>query len=79
MGKPPSNTSIQQEYESNLVKYILEGYGRLQAKVWAAEALIDRTAERLSEAIHAPRHELTQAKRGEIAVRKLPRYPLQKA
>ncbi|BCS21627.1 uncharacterized protein APUU_22059A [Aspergillus puulaauensis] len=48
--------------------YILEGYGRLQAKVWAAEALIDRTAERLSEAIHAPRHELTQAKRGEIAV-----------
>ncbi|KAL2793168.1 acyl-CoA dehydrogenase/oxidase [Aspergillus keveii] len=48
--------------------YILEGYGRLQAKIWAASALIDRTAERVSEAIHAPRGELTQAARGEIAV-----------
>ncbi|KAL4864553.1 hypothetical protein BDV12DRAFT_205632 [Aspergillus spectabilis] len=48
--------------------YILEGYGKLQAKIWAAEALIDRTAERVSEAIHAPRAALTQAARGEIAV-----------
>ncbi|KAL3481041.1 acyl-CoA dehydrogenase/oxidase [Aspergillus californicus] len=48
--------------------FILEGYGRLQAKIWAAEALIDRTAARVSEAIHAPRAELTSAARGEIAV-----------
>ncbi|KAL4910376.1 hypothetical protein BDW74DRAFT_165434 [Aspergillus multicolor] len=48
--------------------YILEGYGRLQAKIWAAEALIDRTAELVSKAIHAPRAELTHAARGEIAV-----------
>lgn len=53
------------------MKYILEGYGRLQAKIWAAEALIDRTAQSVSEAIHAPRHELTHATRGRIAVRKL--------
>ncbi|KAK7210887.1 hypothetical protein V2G26_018065 [Clonostachys chloroleuca] len=48
--------------------YIREGYGHLQAKLWAAEALIDRTAERVSAAIHAPRAELTPQTRGEIAV-----------
>ena len=51
-------------------KYILEGYGRLQAKVWAAEALIDRTAGLVSQHIHAPRASFTAALRGEIAVRK---------
>jgi alkylation response protein AidB-like acyl-CoA dehydrogenase len=49
--------------------YIREGYGRLQASLWAAEALVDRTAERISKLIHAPREELTQEARGEIAVR----------
>ncbi|KAI8712644.1 hypothetical protein NCS52_01363000 [Fusarium sp. LHS14.1] len=48
--------------------YIREGYGRLQASLWAAEALVDRTAERISKLIHAPREELTQEARGEIAV-----------
>ncbi|KAK7416715.1 hypothetical protein QQX98_005041 [Neonectria punicea] len=48
--------------------YIREGYGRLQASLWAAEALVDRTAERISKLIHAPREELTQQARGEIAV-----------
>ncbi|KAL2673864.1 hypothetical protein Neosp_012308 [[Neocosmospora] mangrovei] len=48
--------------------YIREGYGRLQASLWAAEALVDRTAERISKLIHAPRGELTQEARGEIAV-----------
>lgn len=50
--------------------YIREGYGRLQAKLWAAEALLDRTAEGISKLIHAPREQLTQQARGEIAVRK---------
>ncbi|KPM46493.1 hypothetical protein AK830_g196 [Neonectria ditissima] len=48
--------------------YIREGYGRLQATLWAAEALVDRTAERISKLIHAPREDLTQQARGEIAV-----------
>lgn len=50
--------------------YIREGYGRLQAALWAAEALIDRTAEKVSKLIHAPREDLTIEARGEIAVRK---------
>ncbi|KAL4965721.1 acyl-CoA dehydrogenase/oxidase [Aspergillus stella-maris] len=45
-----------------------EGYGRLQAKIWATEALVDRTAERVSEAIHAPRETLTKDTRGKLAV-----------
>jgi alkylation response protein AidB-like acyl-CoA dehydrogenase len=52
-------------------KYILEGYGRLQTKLWAAEALLDRTAHHISKLIHAPRGELTQQARGEIAVGRL--------
>jgi alkylation response protein AidB-like acyl-CoA dehydrogenase len=40
--------------------YILEGYGRLQAKLWAAV--------RVSKLIHAPREQLTARARGEIAV-----------
>lgn len=50
--------------------YILEGYGRLQAKLWAAEALLDRTAAQVSSLIHAPRDQLTAQVRGEVAVRK---------
>lgn len=52
--------------------WIREGYGRLQAKLWATEALIDRTAEEISKLIHAPREELTAQARGEVAVRKSP-------
>ncbi|MCM6762833.1 acyl-CoA dehydrogenase family protein [Rathayibacter sp. ZW T2_19] len=49
--------------------YLLEGYGDLQAKLWAAEALIDATGAELSAVLHAPREELTPRRRGEIAVR----------
>ncbi|KKY23935.1 putative thermophilic desulfurizing enzyme family protein [Phaeomoniella chlamydospora] len=49
--------------------YILEGYGHLQTSIWAAEALIHRTAERVSALIHAPRDGLTSRARGEVAVR----------
>ncbi|KAH8649907.1 acyl-CoA dehydrogenase/oxidase [Xylariales sp. PMI_506] len=48
--------------------YIREGYGRLQARLWAAEALVDRSAAQISKLIHAPREELTQQARGEVAV-----------
>jgi alkylation response protein AidB-like acyl-CoA dehydrogenase len=48
--------------------YILEGYGDLQSKVWADEALIDRTGARISEILHNEREALTPEARGEIAV-----------
>ncbi|KAF7557806.1 hypothetical protein G7Z17_g460 [Cylindrodendrum hubeiense] len=48
--------------------YIREGYGHLQAALWATEALVDRTAERISALIHAPRETLTPQARGEVAV-----------
>jgi alkylation response protein AidB-like acyl-CoA dehydrogenase len=50
--------------------YIREGYGKLQAKLWAVEALIERTADQISKLIHAPREQLTTQARGEVAVRK---------
>ncbi|KAL5335600.1 acyl-CoA dehydrogenase/oxidase [Aspergillus crustosus] len=59
---------VATEYTRTKTRTWPYGYGKIQAKIWAAEALIDRTAERVSEAIHAPRSGLTQAARGEIAV-----------
>lgn len=49
--------------------YILEGYGQLQSKLWADEALLDAVGAEISEVLHAPRAELTARRRGEIAVR----------
>ncbi|WP_434157028.1 acyl-CoA dehydrogenase family protein [Clavibacter michiganensis] len=49
--------------------YVLEGYGQLQSKVWASEALLDRVGAEISAVLHAPREKLTERKRGEIAVR----------
>ncbi|WP_370545178.1 acyl-CoA dehydrogenase family protein [Herbiconiux sp. VKM Ac-1786] len=49
--------------------YLLEGYGSLQSKLWADEALIDAVGEEISAVLHAPREELTERRRGEIAVR----------
>ncbi|WP_435158723.1 acyl-CoA dehydrogenase family protein [Amycolatopsis sacchari] len=48
--------------------YILEGYGDLQAKLWAVEALVDRAGAEISEVLHAPREQLTPQRRGELAV-----------
>ncbi|MFK0250567.1 acyl-CoA dehydrogenase family protein [Amycolatopsis azurea] len=48
--------------------YILEGYGDLQAKLWAAEALVDKAGTAISAVLHAPREELTPEARGEVAV-----------
>ncbi|CAO1652686.1 Monooxygenase [Salinibacterium sp. NYA9b] len=49
--------------------YILEGYGELQSKLWADEALLDAVGTEISAVLHAPRTELTERRRGEIAVR----------
>jgi alkylation response protein AidB-like acyl-CoA dehydrogenase len=49
--------------------YLLEGYGVLQSKLWADEALLDAAGAEISAVLHAPREELTERRRGEIAVR----------
>jgi alkylation response protein AidB-like acyl-CoA dehydrogenase len=48
--------------------YILEGYGQLQSKLWADEALIDRAGAEISAVLHDARENLTERRRGEIAV-----------
>lgn len=49
--------------------YILEGYGRLQSSLWAAEALADAVGEELAGLLHADRESVTAAQRGYAAVR----------
>ncbi|WP_181774511.1 acyl-CoA dehydrogenase family protein [Amycolatopsis pittospori] len=48
--------------------YILDSYGDLQAKLWAAEALADKAGAAISAVLHAPREELTPEARGDVAV-----------
>lgn len=48
--------------------YILEGYGQLQSKIWADAALIEKAGREISDLLHAPREQLTERRRGEIAV-----------
>lgn len=49
--------------------YVLEGYGELASKLWADAALIDQIDLEIGEVLHAPREELTERRRGELAVR----------
>lgn len=49
--------------------HVLEGYGKLRSALWAAAALADAVDAELAEIIHAPRTELTETRRGEVAVR----------
>jgi alkylation response protein AidB-like acyl-CoA dehydrogenase len=49
--------------------YILAGYGDLQSKLWADEALINQVDAQISEILHAERSALTEQARGELAVR----------
>lgn len=49
--------------------YILDAYGDLQAKLWAAEALADQAGAAISRLLHGDRTSVTEADRGEIAVR----------
>ena len=48
--------------------YLLEGYGQLQSKLLADEALIDRAGSEISRVLHEPRENLTERRRGELAV-----------
>ncbi|WEO78874.1 monooxygenase [Cryobacterium sp. SO2] len=48
--------------------YLLEGYGQLQSKLWADEAVADRAGAQISRVLHEPRELLTARRRGEIAV-----------
>lgn len=47
--------------------YVLDTYGDLQAKLWAAEALVDRAGAELT-ALHVDPDALTPRRRGEVAV-----------
>ncbi|WP_231919845.1 acyl-CoA dehydrogenase family protein [Leifsonia sp. 98AMF] len=49
--------------------YLLEGYGELQSKLWADEALLDVAGAEISDLLHAPREGLSERRRGEVAVR----------
>ncbi|MBL5974321.1 MAG: monooxygenase [Candidatus Leucobacter sulfamidivorax] len=49
--------------------YVLEGYGELASKLWADAALIEQIDLEISKILHAPREELTERRRGEIAVK----------
>ncbi|MCX2730283.1 acyl-CoA dehydrogenase family protein [Saccharopolyspora sp. NFXS83] len=48
--------------------YVLDAYGDLQSKLWAAEALVDRAGERVEGLLHAERESVTAAQRGAAAV-----------
>lgn len=48
--------------------YLLEGYGQLESKLLADEALIDRAGVEISRVLHEPRESLTERRRGELAV-----------
>lgn len=50
--------------------YIQEGYGTLQARLWASEAQIDAVVAQMSGLLHQePREAVTAAQRADIAVR----------
>ncbi len=49
--------------------YILEGYGTLQARLWAAGELANSAGAEISALLHAPRENLTPEARGHAAVR----------
>lgn len=49
--------------------YILDAYGDLQSKLWAAESLADDAGARIDQLLHADRETVTAAQRGEAAVR----------
>ncbi|MFC7342827.1 acyl-CoA dehydrogenase family protein [Saccharopolyspora griseoalba] len=48
--------------------YVLEGYGDLQSKLWAAETLADAAGTNLARLLHSAREEVTAEQRGRAAV-----------
>lgn len=49
--------------------YLREGYGDLQAKLWAVEALVDQVDAEANAILHDARENLTEQRRGELAIR----------
>ncbi|GAA4857585.1 acyl-CoA dehydrogenase family protein [Saccharopolyspora rosea] len=49
--------------------YVLDTYGDLQSKLWAAEALVDRAVEEIEPLLHGDREAVTPEQRGQVAVR----------
>ncbi|QHE70262.1 acyl-CoA dehydrogenase family protein [Rhodococcus sp. WAY2] len=49
--------------------YLREGYGDLQAKLWAAEAFVDQVNRESDAVLHDARENLTEQARGDLAVR----------
>ncbi|GAB3693740.1 monooxygenase [Saccharopolyspora tripterygii] len=48
--------------------YVVEGYGDLQSKLWAAETLTDAAGANLAQLLHAGRDAVTREQRGRAAV-----------
>ncbi|GAA2360048.1 monooxygenase [Saccharopolyspora halophila] len=48
--------------------YVLEGYGDLQSKLWAAETLADAAGVNLAQLLHSERNAVTAEQRGRAAV-----------
>jgi len=59
----------ERDLENGTQGYALETFGDLQAKLWAAQALADAVAARLSALLHGEPDALTAQERGEAAVR----------
>ncbi|AWK74711.1 monooxygenase [Rhodococcus oxybenzonivorans] len=49
--------------------YLREGYGDLQAKLWATEAFVDQVNRESDAVLHDARENLTEQARGDLAVR----------
>lgn len=49
--------------------YVLEAYGNLQSRLWAAQALANAVGAELAQLLHAERDSVTPDQRGEVAVR----------
>ncbi|MCQ4121223.1 acyl-CoA dehydrogenase family protein [Rhodococcus tibetensis] len=49
--------------------YLREGYGDLQAKLWAVEAFVDQVNRESDAVLHDARENLTEQARGDLAVR----------
>lgn len=49
--------------------YLREGYGDLQAKLWAAEAFVDQVNRESDAVLHDARENLIEQARGDLAVR----------
>ncbi|GAA2775069.1 acyl-CoA dehydrogenase family protein [Saccharopolyspora taberi] len=48
--------------------HVLDTYGDLQSKLWAAEALVDKAGTAIEEVLHADRESVTPEQRGRVAV-----------